>query len=120
MPSSVAASIAPTARPTAVEPAPAAVSPTDTVNGTLNDSGHLPGALQPLEVAGTSRAARRETTGGNLDPIDPVARDAGEDDPAEAVLLGSPPTLVGHAVDTGSTCGGPQRPAAWCTADGAT
>ncbi|RHY18421.1 hypothetical protein DYB32_010382, partial [Aphanomyces invadans] len=67
------------------------------VNGTLNDSGHLPGALQPLEVAGTSRAARRETTGGNLDPIDPVARDAGEDDPAEAVLLGSPPTLVGAA-----------------------
>ncbi|RHY90070.1 hypothetical protein DYB35_002205 [Aphanomyces astaci] len=62
--------------------------PTDTMNPTLHDSVHLPGELQPLEAAGTTRAVRRETTGGSSDPHDPVARDAGEGDPAEAVLLG--------------------------------
>ncbi|KAF0702009.1 hypothetical protein AaE_016182 [Aphanomyces astaci] len=73
-------------------------SPTDTMNPTLHDSVHLPGELQPLEAAGTTRAVRRETTGGSSDPHDPVARDAGEGDPAEAVLLGSAPPLV-SAVD---------------------
>ncbi|RHY18886.1 hypothetical protein DYB32_010315 [Aphanomyces invadans] len=61
----------------------------------LNARGYVPGVLQLLDATGTTRAERPETTGGSSAPYDPVARDAGEDDPAEAVLLGSGPPLVG-------------------------
>ncbi|RHZ26347.1 hypothetical protein DYB37_005979, partial [Aphanomyces astaci] len=86
MSSSIATSTAsPSLQPvTALSPSGA---PTDMMNPTLHDSVHLPEELQPLETAGTARAAGRETTGRSSDPHDPVARDAGEGDPAEAVLL---------------------------------